>query len=71
MVPMRVPGAGACEITAEKPLSGDLMTNSEQRRLTHWRLRLLQAARDAGNVARTYRHFAISRKTFYSSRNAP
>ena len=44
------------------------MTNSEQRRLTTWRLKLLQAAGDAGNVARTCRHFAISRKTFYKWR---
>ena len=33
------------------------MTNSEQRRLTHWRLKMLQAATNAGNVARTCRHF--------------
>jgi transposase len=44
------------------------MTNSEQRRLTNWRLKLLQAAEEAGNVARTCRHFAISRKTFYKWR---
>jgi transposase-like protein len=44
------------------------MTKSEQTRLTHWRLKLLQAAGDAGNVARTCRHFAISRKTFYKWR---
>lgn len=44
------------------------MTNSEQRRLTHWRLRLLHTARDAGNVAWTCRHFGISRKTFYKWR---
>jgi hypothetical protein len=29
------------------------MTNSEQRQLTNWRLKLLQAARNAGNVAPT------------------
>jgi transposase-like protein len=44
------------------------MTNSEHRRLTHWRLRLLRAAQDAGNVAWTCRHFGISRKTFYKWR---
>ena len=44
------------------------MTNSEQRRLTNWRLKLLQAAGEVGNVARTCRHFAISRKTFYKWR---
>ena len=33
------------------------MTNTEQRRLTNWRLKLLQAATSAGNVARTCRHF--------------
>jgi len=32
--------------------------------LTNWRLKLLQAALNAGNVVRTCRHFAISRKTF-------
>ena len=44
------------------------MTNAEQRRLTNWRLKVLQAATDAGNVARTCRHFGISRKTFYKWR---
>ena len=44
------------------------MTNTEQRRLTNWRLKLLQAATSAGNVARTCRHFGISRKTFYKWR---
>ena len=44
------------------------MTNSEQRRLTNWRLKVLQAAAGAGNVARTCRHFGISRKTFYKWR---
>ena len=44
------------------------MTNTEQRRLTHWRLKLLETARTAGNVARTCGHFAISRKTFYKWR---
>jgi hypothetical protein len=42
------------------------MTNAEQRRLTNWRLKLLQTSEQAGNVARTCRRFAISRKTFYS-----
>jgi transposase InsO family protein len=44
------------------------MTNSEQRRLTNWRLKVLQAATHAGNVARTCRHFGLSRKTFYKWR---
>ena len=44
------------------------MTTSEQRRLTNWRLKVLQAAKSAGNVARTCRHFGISRKTFYKWR---
>ena len=35
------------------------MTTSEQRRLTNWRLKMLQAAKAAGNVARTCRHFGI------------
>jgi transposase InsO family protein len=42
------------------------MTNAEQTRLTSWRLKLLQrATADSRNVARTCRHFGISRKTFY------
>jgi transposase len=44
------------------------MTNSEQRRLTNWRLKVLQTAVGAGNVAPTFRHFGISRKTFYKWR---
>ena len=44
------------------------MTKSEQRRLTNWRLKVLQTAGSAGNVARTCRHFAISGKTFYKWR---
>jgi transposase-like protein len=44
------------------------MTNSGQRRLTHWRLRLLRTAQDADHVAWTCRHFGISRKTFYQWR---
>src|SRR5688572_27679560 len=44
------------------------MTTAEHRRLTHWRLKLLEAAQHAGNVARTCRHFGISRKTFYKWR---
>lgn len=45
------------------------MTNAEHRRLTHWRMKLLEAAQQAGNVARTCRHFGISRKTFYKWRH--
>ena len=44
------------------------MTTTEYRRLTHWRMKLLEAAQLAGNVARTCRHFGISRKTFYKWR---
>ena len=33
------------------------MTNAEHRRLTHGRLKLLEAALHAGNVTRTCRHF--------------
>jgi len=44
------------------------MTNSEQRRFTNWRLKILQAATSAGNVARTCRYLGISRKTFYKWR---
>ena len=43
-----------------------VMTKAEQSRLTTWRLRVLRWARKGPhNVARTCRHFGISRKTFY------
>ena len=42
------------------------MTKTEQNRLLAWRLKLLREARIARrSVARTCRHFGISRKTFY------
>jgi transposase InsO family protein len=42
------------------------MTKSEQARLVAWRARLLAAARDeTRTVARTCRHFGISRQAFY------
>jgi Helix-turn-helix domain len=42
------------------------MTKTEQTRLTSWRLKILQrAAEDSRNVARTCRHFGISRQAFY------
>ena len=42
------------------------MTKTEQNRLLAWRLKLLREARVARrSVARTCRHFGISRKTFY------
>jgi transposase len=42
------------------------MTKTEQTRLSSWRLKLLQrAATGSRNVARTCRHFGVSRKTFY------
>jgi transposase InsO family protein len=42
------------------------MTKAEQTRVSSWRLRVLQrAATGARNVARTCRHFGVSRKTFY------
>jgi transposase-like protein len=42
------------------------MTKAEQTRLVTWRFRVLQrAAAGSRNVARTCRHFGISRKTFY------
>jgi transposase InsO family protein len=45
------------------------MTKTEQMRLTAWRLRLLrQATEDSRSVARTCRHFGVSRKTFYKWR---
>lgn len=44
------------------------MTKNEQIRLTHWRFKVLQQAADARCVARTCRHFGISRNTFYKWR---
>jgi transposase len=41
------------------------MTKAEQSRLTAWRLRMLRAAGEEGNVARVCRRFGISRKSFY------
>ena len=42
------------------------MTKTEQVRLTTWRFKVLQqAAAHPRSVARTCRHFGISRKTFY------
>ena len=42
------------------------MTKAEQTRLMAWRFRVLQRASEASrNVARTCRHFGLSRKTFY------
>jgi transposase len=41
------------------------MTRGEHTRLVAWRWRLLCWAADDGNVARTCRHFGISRKSFY------
>src|ERR1051325_91921 len=42
------------------------MTKTEQMRQVSWRLRLLACAADGDrDVARTCRHFGVSRKTFY------
>jgi transposase InsO family protein len=41
------------------------MTRGEHTRLVAWRWRLLCQAADDDNVARTCRHFGISRKSFY------
>jgi len=42
------------------------MTKAEQTRLVSWRFKMLQqAAEGSRNVARTCRHFGLSRKTFY------
>jgi transposase InsO family protein len=42
------------------------MTKTEQTRLVAWRLKILQrAGKDARRVARTCRHFGISRRAFY------
>ena len=41
------------------------MTKTEQTRLKTWRLKVLQHAGErSGNVARTCRHFGISRQAF-------
>lgn len=42
------------------------MTNTENQRQVRWRLKILaHASTEESNVARTCRHFGISRKTFY------
>ena len=42
------------------------MTKAEQTRVSNWRFKVLQrAAESSRNVARTCRHFGISRHTFY------
>jgi transposase len=41
------------------------MTKTEQTRLTCWRFKVLQRAADSRCVARTCRHFGISRNAFY------
>lgn len=41
------------------------MTKTEQARLVNWRSKLLQHAREAGNVAQTCRHFGLSRQAYY------
>lgn len=41
------------------------MTKGEQARLVAWRLRILQEAATAANVARVCRRFGLSRKSFY------
>ena len=67
-------GIDGTEVTPSSPSKprnlrlGSVTTNSEQRRLTNWRLKVLQAAAGAGNVARTCPDIGISRKTFYKWR---
>ena len=41
------------------------MTKTEQIRLSNWRFKVLQQAADSRRVARTCRHFGISRQAFY------
>ena len=41
------------------------MTKADQIRLQGWRFKVLQRAAATGNVARTCRHFGLSRKSFY------
>src|SRR5215468_11944956 len=46
------------------------MTKTEQNRLLAWRLKLLrEASSSSRGVARTCRHFGISRKSFYKWRS--
>lgn len=44
------------------------MTKAEQTRLVTWRFKVMQRTGTGGSVARTCRHFGISRKTFYKWR---
>ena len=44
------------------------MTKTEQTRLTHWRFKVIQRAVELRCVARTCRHFGLSRQTFYKWR---
>jgi Helix-turn-helix domain len=41
------------------------MTKADQIRVQAWRFKILRRAAATGNVARTCRHFGLSRKTFY------
>jgi hypothetical protein len=41
------------------------MTKTEQIRLSSWRFKVLQRAAASRGVARTCRHFGISRQAFY------
>jgi len=41
------------------------MNKANQLRQINWRIKLLKYASETGNVARTCRHFGISRKSFY------
>jgi ACT domain-containing protein len=44
------------------------MTKTDKDRLTTWRFKVLWPAEErVRNVARTCRHFGISRKTFYKT----
>ena len=51
-----------------KTLDWDLMTNTEQRRLTNWRLKVFQAAAERRQRRAHLPAFRISRKTFYKWR---
>ncbi len=41
------------------------MTKTEYVRQTNWRFKVLQRAADSRSVARTCRHFGLSRQRFY------
>ena len=41
------------------------MTKQHLDRLQHWRLKIIHHAEETGNIAKTCRHFGISRVSYY------